>query len=245
MASVVLGAVLVASQTSHANITLGATIRDFHASHPDFQGAIARDAGIVGATIGADRKPVYTGGAGTRTTSGAANFSQWYNDAPGVNISMPFDLILTDLGAGVYRYEDTSFFPIDGLLLGNEGRRHNYHFTLELHGRFTYQPGQTFSCFADDNLFVFINDQRVINLGGVRPTQRAAVDLDTLGLTAGQDYAFDLFFAERRTIWSTFQMQTSFALEPLDQPTVPAPSAILLGALGTGLVGWQRRRRPL
>jgi len=241
-ATMVLGVIAAVPSASHASMTVTTTLRDFNASHPDFEGVIANDLGIVGPTIGADRKPVYVGGAGTVTTSGAANFNQWYNDVPGVNMSMSYDLVLTDIGGGIYQYENSSFFPLDGLLLGNEGRAHNYHFTLELHTLFTYQPGQIFSFSGDDDVFVFINDQRVINLGGVHSTQSASVNLDTLGLTAGETYAFDLFFAERHTTQSTFKMQTSIVFE---QPTVPAPGAILLGTLGTGLVGWLRKRKSL
>lgn len=192
-------------------VTLTATVRDFLDSHPDFEDGIATDRGFVASTIGSNRKPVYIGGSGTATTHGQEHFDQWYNDTPGVNLAKPLDLTLALVPGsdGVYRFTDTSFFPIDNQLFGNQGRAHNYHFTLELHSRFTHRPGLTFTFTGDDDVFVFINDQLVIDLGGVHGAQTASVDLDTLGLTPGNSYSFDLFFAERHTVASSFSIDTT------------------------------------
>jgi len=227
-------------------VALSGTIRDFKGNneaggHIDFENGIANDPGFVGATIGAGRKPVYIGGAGTATTHGAAAFNQWYNDVAGVNKTLSHGIQLDNGGSGsVYSYTSNSFFPIDNQLWGNTpGQSHNYHFTFELHNVFTYQAGQFFTFSGDDDVFVFINDKLVVDLGGVHTTQSASVNLDTLGLTAGQNYNFDFFFAERHTTQSNFTITTSIASALI----VPLPSAAGAGLAGLGLLGAARRRR--
>ena len=50
------------------------------------------------------------------------------------------------------------------------------------------KKGQTFYFTADDDLWVYINNQLVIDLGGLHPPLEKNVNLNDLGLTVGQDY---------------------------------------------------------
>ena len=223
------------------SLNLTGTIRDFNDTHPDFEGAIGGvETGIVNTTLGADGKPVWSGtGDLSVQFSNEANFNQWYRDVAGVNLSTAHTISLTDAdNDGIFTFASSSFFPIDGQLFGNQGRVHNYHFTYELNTAFTYTGGETFSFTGDDDVWVFINDELVVDIGGVHGAASGAVDLDTLGLTLGNNYSLDLFFAERHTVASNFRMETSILLQ-----TVPEPSILALLGMGLLGVGFIRRRR--
>ena len=88
-----------------------------------------------------------------------------------------------------------------------------------------------FSFDGDDDLWVFINDELVVDLGGVHPAVSGSVDLDTLGLTIGETYDFDLFFAERHTTQSNFRIDTSIDLMqnlPVGGTSIPIDTTSLL-----------------
>lgn len=229
-----------------STVSLTGTVRDFLKNgtvggHIDFENACCfDDHNIVTSAIGGDGKPVYAGGS--PSTHGATAFNQWYNDTPGVNLAAPLSITLDDAGhPGTYSYINNNFFPIDGMLMGNQGDGHNYAFTFELHTVFGYNAGQTFSFTGDDDVFVYINGVKVIDLGGVHGAETASVNLDLLGLTAGNNYNLDVFFAERHTTASSFRIDTS--ISNIRTNEVPEPTSIALLAIGlTGIVAFRRKQ---
>ena len=103
---------------------------------------------------------------------------------------------------------------------GNDTCKHNYSYTMSVSASFKYVKGQYFEFRGDDDVWVYINNRLVVDIGGVHEKVEGAVNLDTIGqndpklaLKEGREYPFHIFYAERNATGSNFKMRTSINLQ--------------------------------
>jgi fibro-slime domain-containing protein len=164
----------------------------------------------------------------------AANFSQWYRDTSGVNLAITGTLLLPRQGTCSYVYDSGTrgFYPVDSMgwtatnppregtsianATVNDGRSHDFGFSTEVRYFFQYRGGESLTFSGDDDLWIFINRQLALDLGGLHHRIERSLSVDqgaaALGLTVGGLYEIALFHAERHTDGSNFKLTlTGFA----------------------------------
>jgi len=214
---------------------------------------------------GADVVLQPTNAASLTDAQATTRFEQWYkDDAVNMPFAGSITLKATGApGAFQYSCDNTAcdsaytggFFPLDGkgwtatTPLGESARSqstgnpvptgdpgsHNYHFTTEMRSWFAFKGGEQLAFYGDDDLWVFINGRRVLDLGGIHskvngnftlnangnattcvenappPTPTTPPNLrcgpaDALNLVVGNIYEIAIFHAERHVTASNFQL---------------------------------------
>ncbi|WP_163867536.1 DUF4215 domain-containing protein [Myxococcus eversor] len=191
--------------------------------HIDLQNKNGQETGIVKNLLNAAGKPDYAKeGVPSTTTHGATAFAQWFVDTNLVNRPVVAKLLLHRQPNGSYLYDQSGFFPLDGLgwvaaglepLRNDSGtpvRQRNFSFTSETRYWFEYKGTEVLDFRGDDDIWVFVNRILALDMGGVHTAQEGTVSLSNhaarLGLSPGGIYEVAVFQAERYTTGSSYRL---------------------------------------
>ena len=131
---------------------------------------------------------------------------------------------------------ENRFDPISGKYFGNNSNRYleivdpnqndithyykntNYNLTLEGHAQFIFYEDDNlyFNFTGDDDVYLYINGVRVLDMGGGHAISKCGIKLNDVknlcGLKDGQVYDFDFYYMERHGTAANFGIETNIKI---------------------------------
>lgn len=190
--------------------------------------------GMVLPTLSApDYKPRINPNGNTRFAEKLETWFETITFPDGTDNDTCMDITLRKGDDGMWTFDSDwmgGFFMLDSFDNPNnvkyqdsKKRMRNFLFTMEMHLQFIYHEnaGLEFIFRGDDDVWVYVNNHLVIDLGGLHERLADTLFLDKrkneLGLVDGEMYSLDLFYAERNPVEANFMIKTSMDLRNSDE----------------------------
>lgn len=162
-----------------------------------------------------------------------------YDIAKGVIYNSQTDHVTTREGTTYVRgnlQAENRFDPINEKYFGNNGNKYlevvapnqgdithyynntNYNMTLEGHAQFIFYEDDNlyFNFTGDDDVYLYINGVRVLDMGGGHAISKCGIKLNDVkslcGLKDGQVYDFDFYYVERHGTAANFGIETNIKI---------------------------------
>ena len=118
----------------------------------------------------------------TISLNGDAQGAAQFNVTAGQNPTSWFPFLITSGNGTAAGESNSSYYLHDGVIsrdsIGTTYRNQDFHYSMSGQGYFAYEPGLYFNFQGDDDVYVFINGQLVVDLGGTHGAATYEMTLD-------------------------------------------------------------------
>ena len=188
--------------------------------------------GLVAHSLSDKYLPVATSAGVLIANRGVNDFSRWFSSVEGKSQSYSGTIKLNYNRAGaIFTYESDAFYPLDEVEFSKNDTSnkdgHNHLFTMNFAVPFTVlkSGNETFEVSADDDTFVFVGSELVLDMGGVHDVITGKIlvnengevysaigdeELAYSGVTLkNEESIIRIFHADRDSIDSVFKIRFS------------------------------------